>query len=266
MPRYRPPGIVPLELWDLCVGDAILWGLMDQPDFPAIFVRALEELHAGRAISRSDGPVSDAARGFDAVFIGGGGAGNPRLRTALAEAPWPVLFGVDEVYVGSRGGHALLAQHGLAGIVADLGQTRLKVSWGEKRWDFARDFARLPLREDGASPAPAGQRAALRAFLCGHLAHCGTAAPEGIVLALPARLDDTGSPEGSSYVGMAGDAQLVPDVLRRLGWEDAPNWLVNDAELAAMTARLDERVRPEDRTLVLTLGFGLGAALLLPCA
>ena len=89
----------------------------------------------------------------------------------------------------------------------------------------------------------------------------GADPPEPLVVALPSRLDDAGVPEGSSYIGMAGDALLLPDVVAAAGLGDTGILVLNDAELAAHSARLTARVQAG--TLVLTIGFGVGAALLL---
>ncbi len=67
-------------------------------------------------------------------------------------------------------------------------------------------------------------------------------------------------PEGSSYIGMKGDASLIPDSLDLAGLSPRIALLLNDAELAAVSAGVDPRVR--GKVLVLTIGFGVGAALL----
>lgn len=87
-----------------------------------------------------------------------------------------------------------------------------------------------------------------------------TDAPAGIVCALPSRLDDLGNPEGSSYIGMKDDISLLPDGLALAGLHRTAILTLNDAELAAVSARLHPLVRPP--TLVLTIGFGVGAALI----
>jgi hypothetical protein len=85
---------------------------------------------------------------------------------------------------------------------------------------------------------------------------------DAVVLALPAELDDAGCPEGSSYPGLQGDRDLVAAVLARAGIPEARAVLLNDGELAALSAK---RVVPAAATaLVLTIGFGIGGALLLP--
>ena len=84
---------------------------------------------------------------------------------------------------------------------------------------------------------------------------------DAIVLALPAELDDEGCPEGSSYPGLQGDRDVAAAVLERAGIPGARVIMLNDAELAALSAK---RVVPPSATaLVVTIGFGIGEALLL---
>ena len=260
--RYRHPRVFPLELWDLWIGERILWDTIRDSVFPHILQEALINLRAGCGATRSDGPVPSEIRGFDALWLGGGGC-DAALRKMLRDSPYPVHFAEAEAFAGECGGLALLAQQGCAGCVVDLGQTQLKISTREKRWTFARDFKALPVRDDDADYDHAAQRLRLREFIASSLRECGVQ-PEAVVFALPARLGDDGKPEGSSYAGMRGDARLVPDALALAGLAPRIVFVLNDAELAALSALADVRVSPAKRTLVLTLGFGLGAALLLP--
>jgi hypothetical protein len=260
--RYRHPRVVPLELWDLWIGKQILWDAIRDPDFPRILREALINLRAGGGATRSDGPVPPEIRGFDALWLGGGGC-KAALRKVLRDSPFPVYFAETEAFAGERGGLALLAREGCAGCVVDLGQTQLKISAAGKRSTFARDFEALPVRDDDAECDHPEQRLRLREFIACSLCECG-AQPEAVVFALPARLSADGEPEGSSYIGLRGDVQLVPDALALAGLAPRIVFLLNDAELAALSALADVRVSPAKRTLVLTVGFGLGAALLLP--
>jgi predicted NBD/HSP70 family sugar kinase len=61
---------------------------------------------------------------------------------------------------------------------------------------------------------------------------------------------------------MRGDRTLLPDALAMAGLPDLPLFVLNDAELAAFSARADPRLAQYRKVLVLTLGFGLGAALI----
>ncbi len=271
MPRYRPPGVIPLELWDLRLGDRILWDTIRELDFPAHLFASLRELHAGRGETRSEGPVPPAVKGFDAVFLCGGSAYDEALHVEAARAPWPVIISGHGPFIGEGGGRHLLQLHGFSGIVADLGQTTLKVSAvagneTTRRWTFPRDLKRLRMRPLVPEEEFPAQRRELREFLGESLIQCAAESPtnvDALVLALPGRLDDVGIPEGSSYAGMADDARLIPDSLEIAKLSDLPSWLMNDAELAAMSARLHPETAAYRRTLVLTLGFGIGAALLI---
>lgn len=271
--RHRPAGVVPLELWDLRVPgrEGILWDHMHGPEGPAVLRATLLELWAGRGTTRSEGATPASVHQFPSLYITGGGA--PAVAAALAEGPWRLLVGRDPEQACAPGGHSILAAAGLRGWVLDLGQSALKISTAPAESGlrmFPRAVDVLPVRDDALHQSAAwveSQRRALRAFLAAGLRSAlesAAAPPAGLVVALPSRLDDAGVPEGSSYIGMAGDVTLVADALHVAGLAETPAWVLNDAELAAATARLDSRLPPpgQGAVLVLTLGFGLGAALL----
>ncbi len=256
---------MPLELWDLYVGDKILWEVMGDARFPQILRDVLLRLRFGEGNTRSEGRVPQTIRSFDAAFISGGGAQSDILRAELTQVPFPVFFSDEGSFSGERGGLDLLRAMGCFGYVIDLGQSQLKISGAGKRWTFPRNFHLMPIRDDvGTSDYPA-QRQHLRHFLAETIQLCVNATairPQAFVFALPSRLDNNGVPEGSSYAGMEGDDRLVTDVLSMMRLSAVPVLLVNDAELAALSALSDPRISLEKRTLVLTLGFGVGAALI----
>jgi predicted NBD/HSP70 family sugar kinase len=109
------------------------------------------------------------------------------------------------------------------------------------------------------------QRRRLREFIALKLqiamSECGQR-PRALVFALPTRLDDDGTPRSSNYAGMRGDRTLLPDALQMAGLTNVPLFVLNDAELAALGALTDPRLAGFNKVLVLTLGFGLGAALI----
>jgi len=100
--------------------------------------------------------------------------------------------------------------------------------------------------------------------------------PPLLVLALPSALADDNTPEGCTYPGWEGCAELLPRIAARLDdWiqgDPSHPWrvaegrilLLNDAELAARSARLQSSAVASRITLALTLGFGPGAAILDP--
>lgn len=250
-----------LELWDLWADDRILWDCMGEANFGAALADALKRLQRGDGATRSEGPAPDCVRGFESVFVTGGGAFS--VVESLQAGPWNLITDSWSSQAPHPGGETLLAKHCLAGWTLDLGQSALKI-WGaghSGRWD--RDLARLPVRTGSMEQRTAEQREELRRFAGGALqafAKETASMPQGLVFALPSRLDDMGMPEGSSYIGMRGDRSLVQDVLARADMTSTRALVLNDAELAAVAAQASGRTR--GRTLVLTIGFGIGAALI----
>ena len=82
--------------------------------------------------------------------------------------------------------------------------------------------------------------------------------PDAIALALPCAIDPDGTLGLCTYPWREGDP-FAEDVLIAAGLEAVPAWLLNDAELAAAGVAA---ARPcDETTLVLTIGFGIGSAL-----
>jgi hypothetical protein len=253
--------VVPLEVWDLLTEHGPLWQCRDLPDWPALLLRAIEDLREGRARRAGGEPLPDECRRIDFLFVGGGGARRAGLVEVLAGGRLPCHISSAGAFVGEAGGFALLRRAGLAGAVVDLGQTALKVSTPGRRLVVPRPLWRLPL----TCPAEGTEepRGALRDFVAAAIRQVPGPA-DGVVLALPCEVDDDRVPGPCSYVGLEGDRVFVADVLRRAGLSGVTALVLNDAELAAASARLSPHVPPDRTTLVLTLGFGVGAALLLP--
>jgi hypothetical protein len=263
--RIRHPEIAPIDLSDFAVGGLTLWESIQGRGFPFALRMAIPTLrHAGGA-GRSRGGAVATAPAFEAIFVTGGQMADQSQRAWLSGFPWPVFFAREPVFGGARGGFECLRTRGLNGWVADLGQTQLKLMSSRRRWVFPRDWRRL--RATGTVPLaeiPA-QRRRLREFIALSLqiALAETVrSPRALVFALPARLAVDGTPGPSSYCGMSADRMLLPDALALAGLSDLPTFVLNDAELAALSARLDPRLAGFQRILVLTLGFGIGAALI----
>jgi hypothetical protein len=203
--------------------------------------------------------------GFEAVFLTGGRLEDNAMRGALSECSVPVFFGEDPVFSGERGGFELLLGRGFSGWVADLGKSQLKLSAPGWRGVFPRDWTRLhPSTEVSMLRIPA-QRRRLREFMALNIQRALVEAglpPEAMVVALPTRLDEDGTPGGSNYAGMRGDRTLLRDVMGQGDLPGLPLFVLNDAELAALGAFSDERLAGFGKVLVLTLGFGIGAALI----
>ena len=257
--------MVPIELWDLELDDGILWDHMDGDALPGALVEAVTRLRRGTARTRSGTRIPPLAREVEALWLAGGrNCANCaiQLNNVLSLPAWisdgPVTF-------AERGARALVPDASTLAVI-DLGQSRLKLSLGSRRFEHERPWARLPLRDGPAPIDPTEARATLREWVSTALAHATTSTalrPDAVVLALPCELPDAPIPGSSSYPGLQDDAAFVPDVLSRAGWHPERTLVLNDAELAAVAAGLDPRTHGT-LTLVLTLGFGVGGALRLP--
>ena len=246
--------MTPLELWDFSVGGKSLFAARDDDDFCARLAAAVRLWRARYQLSR--------------VWLGGGGVAHAELATAMATIGLPFTLSRHGQYCGAPGGFWLAGTpHPL---VVDVGQTAVKLMWPGGARRVARDFTRLPVDE-----RPDARRA-LRDFIAGAIvqARAEAHAVDCLVLALPAEVDDALVPSACSYAGLAGDAQLVADVRRLARLDDVPALVLNDAELAAVTAQreppdgegnlrtdLDGSDGDGETTLVLTLGYGVGGAL-----
>jgi hypothetical protein len=246
--RLAPAWVRPLEIWDLLTRAGPLHSCRRRPDYPQLISEALEAIRAGEA-RRPGGECVRAA--FGAVAVTGGGLLEPGVREALADRfPGPLTFAPDPVFA------AALGRFGDAALVADVGQTAIKVVHAGGRFLYPRDWGVLPPAEDIRPEDVARQRAALRSFVAAalrphHVARRGT-----VVLALPCDFPG-GVPGACSYAGLGGDADFVEAVLAGAGLAACDCVYLNDAVLAALSVA--RRAVP---TLVVTLGFGVGGALI----
>ena len=252
--------MIPVELWDLELREGLLWNAMQDSRLTDALAEAAGHLADGTARTRSGTPIPDESRNFEAVWLAGGHAervDTDRLADAIERPVWQTA---DPQAVSAHGAAALAPDaHRLA--VVDLGQSHLKGFTADRRTIVPRPWDRLPMREDCTDPLPVA-RGALRAWVGPALASL-EADPDVVIVALPCELHDDPTPGGCSYAGLQDDDDFIPDMLARARWCPDTVWVLNDAELAAAAARQDPRTRGIS-TLVLTLGFGIGAAVLLP--
>jgi hypothetical protein len=264
--RHRPQGVVPVELWDLELSEGILWDHMQGGALPAALVEAIERLRRGTARTRSHTPITALAGEPEALWLAGGRASAIDAERMSAALGLPVWIADDPTAFAEHGARALVPEAIPGGSLAviDLGQSRLKLYVGGHRFEHERPWGRLPLHGGDIPIAPVTARTALREWVGLMLAEAaaGTGTdPDAVVFALPCELPDAPIPGSSSYPGLQDDADFVADVLAAAGWQPARVLVLNDAELAAVAASLDPRTHGKP-TLVLTLGFGVGAALL----
>ncbi len=261
--RVSLPHITHLELWDCVLKDEALCNCMYCPSFDERLLEAVHLVLQGQAISQCAGIIETGHLSFDSIFLSGGGISGSKADMILQTLPVPVIVAEDTVFGGTPGGMQLLARNGLSGIVVDVGQSQIKISCESMRKTFKRDFGALPLSSGEMETSKPIHREALHAFIADSIRSFGIAmSPKGIVLALPCALDSSGFPSSCSYPGLRDDLSIVIDVCERAGIVNATVLTLNDAELTAYSASCDKRLSGFKTTLVLTIGFGVGCAVL----
>ncbi len=254
--RHRDPRVTPLEVWDLLVAGTPLYSVPRDRHFAATLGRAVESLIDGTAVSESLPTFPAACRHITRVVLVGGAASEVRWTHRRI----PAISAPDPEHCAERGGLAILAAAGKRGLVVDLGQSRLKIR-GTSRHVHTRDLTDIPI---STRPVMNLGRAALISWAAAALRQAAKeTTPEAIVLALPCEVDPHGAPGTCSYPWSAGDP-IVHDMLAAADLTHLPTCLLNDAELAALGVATDATATTGDTTLVLTLGFGVGGALLRP--
>ena len=290
--RVRDAAVAPLEVWNLPLASRrLFWEVAGTPFVESQRLRGVADVLIAREIAEA---VADAARqlhkqhkyerlwvtgGLTALAGFAGAAGH-----ALASVAFDPVISSTGAFAGEAGGREVLAAHGHAGgVVVDVGQTSIKVSVfpgaeagigsvRPARILRARHLDALPRQFIGAAPVtPASARAAALAaapWIAESIIDALDSVvprpvPAALVLGLPCPVDDAFVLGACTY-GWAGDSTLVPRIAALLAasgtFESASSvhmLVLNDAELAA--ASLPDV--PPLRTLVLTLGFGPGAAL-----
>jgi len=237
---YRHPGLQGLEIWQGLAQHSTLYQLRD--DRPAYFAglsEFLARLHAGEA-ETAGGDSLGAAAGFARLILTGGDAA-----AASPLIDWPHVVADAGPFAARRGAEAVWREFGWRRPSAiDLGQSRLKLITPGGGECFERE---LPFGH-AALEAETG-RTRLRDWI-------RRAIPggcDGVVLALPVALSADGVAAPSTYPGLSGPVEPLFSSL----FADVPWAVVNDAVLAARGYPPAFR----EKTLVLTLGFGVGAAI-----
>ena len=260
--RIHAPHVQPLEVWDLMVQGRSLYSWQDDPCFCERLVEGLERWRAGTATFEA-GPTAPRQAGvaFDSVYLTGAGVNRPGLREALAGAGHVVTVDPEPAFPGCQGAVALAGDAQVLGV--DLGQTGVKAWQGRHRVRRVRDWSELPLRTAGL-PEAALQEGyeRLLALIVAAIRALPLAPPRTAVLALPTQVSDDGAVAGCTYPYSSPHRTFLADLTLRAGLADTAWQVLNDAELAAHSAAVQLGPERTGSVLVLTFGFGVGAALL----
>lgn len=214
--------ITGIELWDFVVAGKLLQEWRHDASFPL----------------RVADVVVAACPDVDAVHLAGGDA-SEAIEAAIAARGLSCTRSTDP-FAPARAGAAM------AGACADIGQTSIKLVAGDSCRRIARDLERAPLRDDVPRDRRDDARRSTIAAIAEVLRGLGTA-----LVGLPCEIVD-GIPRSCTYCWRDPDPDLVPELERASGTTIR---IINDAVLAAHAAP-----RRRGTTLVLTIGFGVGAA------
>lgn len=245
--RLRAKGITALPLWNYRTPDGPLYAAMHR------LPQALSEFAREHSA--------------DCIWVGGGAA--RRIEVPGVE----VRVDRSGRFVAERGGAALLAERGHSvGAVVDVGQTAVKVSvvgdeaprrYVEKR---PADLRPVSAAEQWMLDADeiVEQRHMAVEFIGAAAARALGPIRPPIILAMPCAIEQDLTTGPCSYVGFEGDKTLIMDIVRAMESLASPVYVANDAVIAAESARLDmaEMGHEAQRVLVVTLGYGVGGALL----
>lgn len=250
--RFTHPAVIPLEIWDAEVAGVRLCDAPRDAAFGARLLSLVRALAAGEATLSGGVPAPPELRGVRRLHLCGGGAAGLELPVDDALV---VDLDTSGLPTAERAGLAALAP--ARGLVVDVGQTAIKVSDGSRRARFPRDLARLPAN----APASAASRGAFVDFVAGAIRASWAAGPppEGLALALPCEVSSDCSLGPSSYPYEPADPTLLAEIVSSAGLDGCRVIVANDAELAAASVAL--RASVLEPMLVVTIGFGVGAAL-----
>lgn len=259
---YDEPRLCGLELWRGLSGGATLFQLRQQKrEYFQGLREFLVRLHYGRAEAGDERETAALrkAEGFTRAVFCGGEALHPLLDPILraGELPFAIEIDTGGVYAAKRGALRLFQSMGWRrGVALDLGQYQLKAMTAGGNSSVPRDVMLLPFGAHAIDAALGRSR--LRSLVREGLSQAarsgeaGNGLPEGIVLALPVALDRDGVAQPATYPGLFGPVQAIFSGLFGCPWV-----VLNDAVLAA----LGFPPQGHEKTLVVTLGFGIGGAL-----
>jgi hypothetical protein len=246
---YQRSGLSGIELWRGISRGATLFQLRgDKPRYFSALREFLVQLHLGEARSEDD---VIGAKGFSQLVLCGGESGHPALQRAMAAdgLPFSVRIDTGGAYAAREGALRIFHEMGWHHAVAlDLGQLHLKVMTADRNVIVARNEERLPFGAN-AIDAESG-RAEIRKMIRNGLA--AVPCPDGVVLGLPVAIDAAGVAASATYPGLFGPVEPIFAELF-----DCPWVVMNDAMLAAVGFEPEQ----PGKSLIVTLGFGIGGAL-----
>lgn len=245
--RFRAPDVQHLGLTHFPCGGTTLFGLVGQP--------ALRGVNSEEVAARVRQGLSGLSTALqpDLLYVGGGLTERPEVRECMTDSPIEVAWSKGRRFVGSSGGQSI---GGHSAIIFDVGQTAIKVSGHDTRRIYLRPSSKMVR---GSCDFPGIEF--IRRVLARELSSAPSGAP--VVLAIPGEVSDNLEPGHCSY-RWTGRPDLVRELLPPGGMATRKVLVLNDAELAAESARAELDPPAGTLCLIVTLGFAPGGALLTP--
>jgi hypothetical protein len=250
--RLALAGITPIEVWDLVVGGRMLQEWRADATFAARVADMVMSLRDAPPIEWRESARA-LARSIEHVHVSGGGA-DAAIVAAIAARGMPCTRSADP-FAAARA--ASLSSSPSPRLGVDIGQTGIKLALGDRVWRVERDFDRAPFRDDVPESDRDRARASTIEWIADVIRSAGTI--ECATVGLPCELDDDGRPRSCTYAWRDPEPTLISELCAVSGVSAIA--IANDAELAALAARA-ELAELSPTTLVLTIGFGVGGALL----
>lgn len=248
--------VKPLEVWDCITPKGRLWDHMYTNDFASLLAGCLLQIRSASATTLSKAEIPDYAQDYDALYIMGGGSENRAIITQLQQLPIPLIIAQNPIYCALDAAQQLLTASEKSGMVVDVGQTQIKIVVEGKYFSYPRDLLQLPIEET------CPQKNALANFIATSISISTDKAPENIILALPCTIDENLNLGPCSYQQMHNNRELINEIIDSTELNKSTIQIINDAELAGLAASRDKRLTSFKKVLVITLGFGVGAAIL----
>lgn len=243
MRLFENSDLRPLEIWHGQTSQGSLFEIQDE-QLGSVLSEFLCQLHSGsaRVLHKSDEGELVRAKNFETLFLTGGKAGSVFQSLSNYQLPFKIKL------VENLGG---LSDYDLT---IDWGQTAIKYYTQNTKQTWPRDLDQFPIKCSTSVRADSTADCKLKVRkLFSNL--IGSSSSQKIGLALPLKINHELHAEPSTYEGLEGNLEELFS-----GITDADIEVMNDAVLAARQIRKQSNF-VSGKVLVLTIGYGVGAAL-----
>jgi hypothetical protein len=254
MISFTDPNLQPLEIWHGRMKDKFIYEFQGL-ELTHALGNFLDEIFIGKAKTRDQADTNDLqfAQGFTRVLIGGGNSSVAAALVNKRNLPYKVEFIADEgQFSGWSGAQSIFnLQKWQRGVAMDVGQSAIKIMHALDKVRHQRNLDLLPIKSDSVELSV--QRDRLKFWIRNIIREEEEKFQiqfDGLCLALPVKIRGLLA-ETCTYAGLGGDLKEFFADLHL-----PPTVVMNDAVLAALGNRI-----PGEKTLVITIGLGLGAAL-----